>query len=241
MLSEPSDERVSSIRRSDINKLALLGLLGLGAPSSSSAYCPPNCRPGEEPTATQSPEPAPQQAAPAEPVETKIDLSAPESQSLARITDRAFLDVTFGGRNRSRIVIGLYGDVVPRTVENFKLLVTGAKGYGYNGTEFYRIVPGLQARAAPPRRVRGRIGGAREQRGEKAAHRSLARATRKRGESGAPDGDGRPAPSRRAMSPLAAAGSGSRMHLRAPHVFPLAFCGSFGAPKPAPRAPCEVL
>ena len=157
MLSEPSDERVSSIRRSDINKLALLGLLGLGAPSSSSAYCPPNCRPGEEPTATQSPEPAPQQAAPAEPVETKIDLSAPESQSLARITDRAFLDVTFGGRNRSRIVIGLYGDVVPRTVENFKLLVTGAKGYGYNGTEFYRIVPGLQARAAPPRRVRGRL------------------------------------------------------------------------------------
>ena len=34
-------------------------------------------------------------------------------------------------RNTSRIVIALFGDVVPDTVNNFKQLVTGKPGYGY--------------------------------------------------------------------------------------------------------------
>ncbi len=122
----------------------MLGILGI--PTLSNAYCPPNCRDGEEPATIQPSAPPSTQ----EPVvaESKIDLSKPESQSLARITDRVFFDISFGGKNRSRIVVGLYGEVVPKTVENFKLLATGAKGYGYNGTEFFRVVPGLQASIA---------------------------------------------------------------------------------------------
>jgi peptidyl-prolyl cis-trans isomerase B (cyclophilin B) len=43
------------------------------------------------------------------------------------------MDISRGGESLGRVVIGLFGDVVPRTSHNFKALCTGSEGYGYDG------------------------------------------------------------------------------------------------------------
>ncbi|KAK6128960.1 hypothetical protein DH2020_037303 [Rehmannia glutinosa] len=67
------------------------------------------------------------------------------------VNPRCYLDISIGGEMEGRIVVELYKDVVPKTVENFRALCTGEKGVSphtgvplhYKGSHFHRIVRGL--------------------------------------------------------------------------------------------------
>jgi len=68
-----------------------------------------------------------------------------------KITHRVFLDVEIKGHSSEthRIELGLFGELFPKTVENFRALITGEKGIGpvsgkplhYKGSVIHRIVP----------------------------------------------------------------------------------------------------
>jgi|MDSY01.1.fsa_nt_gb peptidylprolyl isomerase len=65
---------------------------------------------------------------------------APTSE-LPPITERVFFDVSINSQPAGRIVMGLFGTVVPRTAKNFSVLASGEAGFGFQDSTFHRIIP----------------------------------------------------------------------------------------------------
>lgn len=66
--------------------------------------------------------------------------AAPAPSADPIVTSIVFLDVEQNGVSLGRITIGLFGQVVPKTAENFRALATGEKGFGFRGSIFHRVI-----------------------------------------------------------------------------------------------------
>ena len=73
--------------------------------------------------------------------------SAEDTFETAKVTQKCFFDVEVDKKPFGRIVVGVFGDVVPKTAKNFITLCEGKidpktqKNFGYAGTPFHRVIP----------------------------------------------------------------------------------------------------
>ena len=74
------------------------------------------------------------------------------AEPLAEITQKVYFDIEVDGASAGRIVMGMFGNTVPKTTKNFATLADGSAGKGnsgkdlhFKGSKFHRIIPGFMA------------------------------------------------------------------------------------------------
>ena len=55
-----------------------------------------------------------------------------------QVTNKVWFDITIGGEPAGRVVIGLFGNTVPKTADDFFELAKKQEGEGYKGSKFHR-------------------------------------------------------------------------------------------------------
>lgn len=81
---------------------------------------------------------------------TRPDNEASQPQRIKENRPKVWLEISLQQRVLGKITLELFGDVVPKTVENFRCLCTGERGVSavsgkplrYKGSRFHRIIPG---------------------------------------------------------------------------------------------------
>lgn len=56
------------------------------------------------------------------------------------MTQKVWFDIKIGSESAGRVEIGVFGKTVPKTAENFIELAKRAKGEGYKGSKFHRVI-----------------------------------------------------------------------------------------------------
>ncbi|KAH9509370.1 hypothetical protein Btru_045742 [Bulinus truncatus] len=56
------------------------------------------------------------------------------------VTDKVYFDIAIGTEKIGTIVIGVFGDLAPKTSRNFVELSSHINGFGYEGSRFHRVI-----------------------------------------------------------------------------------------------------
>ncbi|KAL8584661.1 hypothetical protein ACOMHN_002390 [Nucella lapillus] len=67
-------------------------------------------------------------------------MAVTEAALEAKVTKEVTFDITIGDQSVGKFVIGLFGEAVPKTAENFAQLASGENGYGFKGSPFHRVI-----------------------------------------------------------------------------------------------------